>query len=263
MRPFARLAAAAALVLCCTAPVRAADYTDIWYIPAESGWGANVVQSDNFLFVTFFVYDAGRQPTWYTAQLTRAGGSFTGPLFVTQGTYWALPWNPANHSAQAVGTASFTPNALNAYDATLTWTVNGVGTVSKAITRQTLTTIALGGSYGGAQSGSYGSCTDSSQNGTYSDFYSLALTHSADDVATFTFNYSSGAVCTLSGHLEQHGKLYRIPGASYVCTGTLKFNTTATVYEISATSLGVEGRFAASLPGSNCQENANFSAVLQ
>jgi hypothetical protein len=264
MRSLARLAAAAALALCFTAPARAADYTDIWYIPAESGWGANVVQSDNFLFVTFFIYGADRKPTWYTAQLTRSGGSFTGPLFLTQGTYWALPWNPADSgTAQAVGTASFTPNALNTYDATLTWTVNGVGTVSKAITRQTLTSIALGGSYSGGQSGSYGNCSDSSQNGTYTDWYTLALAHTANNVATFTFNYSSGAVCTLSGTLEQHGKLYRIPGASYVCTGTLVFNTTATVYEIKATSLGVEGRFAASLPGSNCQENANFSAVLQ
>ena len=31
----------------------ATDYTDIWYIEAEAGWGGNVVQSDTFLFITF------------------------------------------------------------------------------------------------------------------------------------------------------------------------------------------------------------------
>ena len=57
----------------------ATDYTDIWYIPAESGWGANVVQSDNFLFVTFFIYGADNKPTWYTAQLTLdASGNYNG-----------------------------------------------------------------------------------------------------------------------------------------------------------------------------------------
>ena len=46
----------ALVLLLASAPVRATDYTDIWYVPTESGWGANVVQSDLFLFVTFFVY---------------------------------------------------------------------------------------------------------------------------------------------------------------------------------------------------------------
>ena len=35
---------------------RAADYTDLWWIPAESGWGVKVVQTDNFMFLTFFIY---------------------------------------------------------------------------------------------------------------------------------------------------------------------------------------------------------------
>ena len=52
------------------APADATDYTDLWYAPAESGWGANVVQSDQFMFVTFFVYGPDNKPTWYTAQLT-------------------------------------------------------------------------------------------------------------------------------------------------------------------------------------------------
>src|SRR4051794_40192100 len=135
---------------CLTAvPARAADYTDIWYTPAEPGWGVNLVQADNFLFLTFFIYGSDFRPTWYTGQLTWDGAKYTGGLYLTQGTYWALPWSPANHPpAQLVGTATFTPGP-NAYQATLQYSVNGVGAVTKVVERQTLTSIALGGTYAG------------------------------------------------------------------------------------------------------------------
>jgi hypothetical protein len=257
----------AALVAALAAsPALAVDYTDIWYNPAESGWGANVVQSDTFMFITFFIYGPDNRPTWYTAELNWDGTKYSGNLYSFNGTYWALPWNPADHPpGTAVGTASFTPNALNAYQATLTWTVNGVGTVTKAIERQSLTVIGLGGSYLGGQVGAYSGCRDSSGNGGYTDTFNLTLAQDSHGNATFTFAYPADnptATCTLSGTLEQHGQLYRMPGASYVCTGGITLNTTATVYEIKATAQGVEGRFAATLPASGCQENANFSVVF-
>ena len=52
-----------------------------------------------------------------------------------------------------------------------------------------------------------------------------------------------------------------MPGASYTCTGSLSFTTTATLYELKATAQGLEGRLSANLP-SGCQESANFSGVL-
>jgi hypothetical protein len=253
------------LVAAClaAAPVRAADYTDLWYIPAESGWGANVVQSDSFMFVTFFIYGSDNKPTWYSAELAWDGAKFFGALYATQGTNWALPWNRAEHPAPVqVGTASFQPDALNAYQATLTWQVNGTGAVTKQVERITLTPIALGGTYVGGQAGGYTSCSNGGDNGPYTDKYTLTVAQTAGGVGTFTFSYDSGATCTLSGTLEQHGPLYRIPGASYQCTGSLNFSTTATMHEIRATAQGIEGRLAATLP-SGCRENANFSAVLR
>jgi len=44
-------------------PAFAIDYSDMWYIPAESGWGANFTQNANILFVTFFIYDQNGKPT--------------------------------------------------------------------------------------------------------------------------------------------------------------------------------------------------------
>jgi hypothetical protein len=251
----------ALVLVLASASVRAADYTDIWYVPTEAGWGANVVQSDLFMFVTFFVYGPDGKPTWYAANLTWDGAAYSGGLYATQGTHWALPWNGATYGATAVGTARFTPDALNVYQATLTWTVAGTGAVTKAIERQTLTSIGLGGAYVGGQTGGYSGCSNAANNGAYTDTYNLTVAQ-ASGVATFTFTYTN-ATCTLSGTLEQHGTTYRIPGATYACTGTFALSTTATVYEVKATSLGIEGRFAATLPTVGCREDANFSAVLR
>ncbi len=52
-----------------SAQAAAVDYTDIWYNPAESGWGMNVVQSDSFMFLTFFIYGSDNKPTWFTGQV--------------------------------------------------------------------------------------------------------------------------------------------------------------------------------------------------
>jgi hypothetical protein len=243
---------------------RATDYTDVWYNAAESGQGYNIVQADAFFFVTFFIYGPDKNPTWYTAQLTLdSTGNYSGGLYLTHGTYYALPWNPADHPpATQVGTATFQPSTQNAYQGTLTYTVTGIGTVTKQIERLTLSSIALGGNYVGGQSGLYSSCSSSSQNGGYTDTYTLAATQTTSAIATFVFTYASGATCTLSGPLDQHGQLYNILNASYQCTGTLTFTTNALIYELKQTAQGVEGRFVANV-GSGCQENAQFSAVLQ
>ena len=241
----------------------AADFTDIWFSPQESGWGVNIVQADNFLFLTFFIYGVDKQPTWYTGQLTFDGTRYAGGVYRTVGTYWVNPWSARDHPvAQQVGTASFEPDASNAYQATLTYAVDGIGSVTKRIERQSLTQIALGGSYVGAQAGGYTGCPATANNGPYTDTYVLAISQAVAGAATLSFNYDSGAACTLSGTLQQNGQLYQMAGASYACSGNLNFNTTATVYELKATAQGVEGRLSATLP-SGCRESANFSAVLK
>ena len=104
----------------------ATDYTDIWYDPPESGWGVNIVQSNNFLFMTFFLYGSDGRPTWYVAQVTQdASGNFNGTLYQATGTYFALPW--AGNVVSVAGTASFQP--ITPYSANLVYTVNNVGTV--------------------------------------------------------------------------------------------------------------------------------------
>ncbi len=252
----------AVLLMAAAFGARATDYTDIWYNPLEQspaggGWGVNVVQSDAFLFVTFFIYGPDNKPTWYVAGLTRdASGNFNGPLYATTGTYFAAPWNPADAAGGAqVGTASFQPTS--AYTANLSYAFTSGPTVAKAIQRQALTSIALGGSYSGTQAGSYSNCTNSF---AYTDRFGLGVTQLTGSTLTLSFNYTdSGLSCTLSGPFEQRGQLYRIPTASYVCSDGL--STTATVDEIKATAFGIEASFSAP-NNAGCREDATFSAVF-
>ncbi|MGH8849413.1 MAG: hypothetical protein ACREYD_00310 [Casimicrobiaceae bacterium] len=254
----------ALLLLAAAFGARAADYTDLWFNPSEQstaggGWGVNVVQSDSFLFVTFFIYGPDNKPTWYVASLTEDGsGNFNGQLFATTGTYFAAPWNPADGAGSAqVGTASFQPTSAST--ANLAYSITGGPSVVKAIQRQALTSIALGGSYDGTQSGSYSntSCNDSF---AYTDRFTLGVTHVVGSSLTFTFNYESGMTCTLSGTLQQFGQLYFVPAASYQCASGL--STSATMSEIKATRFGIEGSFSASDVGGGCREDATFSAVF-
>jgi hypothetical protein len=242
------------------------DYTDSWYAgPAEAGWGVNFTQSDNFIFATLFIYGPGSpgQPTWYTAQMTWDGQSqFVGGLFATTGTYYANPWNANNNSNTQVGVASFTPSTQNNYQGTFSYTVNGVGITTKPITRLTLTPILLAGNYVGGQSGSYSNCSVSASNRNYKDFFTSEVTQTGTNV-TMKFTYSGGQnplTCTLSGTLIQNGLIYRIPSATYTCSDGLQ--TTASVTDLRATPLGIEGQFSAASVGGGCSETARFGGTL-
>lgn len=240
-----------------TVPALATDYSDMWYIPAESGWGANFTQNAGILFVTFFIYDQNGKPTWYVAILGQdANGNFSGTLFSTVGTYFGAPWDPSAHASAMAGTASFTPT--NAYQGTLSYTVLGGPTVNKNVVRQTLTTIDLTGNFTGGQAGAYSNCSNPGNNFGYKDTFDLQVTQSAGNMAmVFAYN-QLGANCTFSGALVQNGQLYTVPSATYTCDdGT---NTTASMSEIKLTSQGIEGRFTS--PSVNgCREDAAFSAV--
>lgn len=241
-------------------PAAATDYTDIWYIPAESGWGVNLVQADDVIFATFFVYGQNKQPTWFVATIGKdANGNFSGSLYTTVGPYYGGPWDPAIYMPSLAGTATFVPTSP--YAGTLTYSIINGPTVVKSIQRQTLKTIALGGTYTGGQAGGYSQCDNSSDNGPYTDTYDpLQVTH-ANGAVTFVFTYKSGATCTMAGNLTQIGQLYQISSMQYSCTGNLTFNVNGTMDEIKATAQGIEGHFTANV-GSGCQEDATFSAVL-
>ena len=130
----------------CTAggtPGAVLNYSDLWYkspAESESGWGVNVAQQGNILFVTWFTYDASGRGMWVVGPaVTRtADNTFSGQLFRTTGpAFSANPWSPAGVAATAVGNATFTFNDAN--NGTFSYTLNGISQ-SKTITRQTFGT---------------------------------------------------------------------------------------------------------------------------
>lgn len=115
-----------------TEPVDA-NYTDLWWNAAESGWGIDLNHQGNILFATLFTYDRSGAPLWLVMSRgdKQADGSYQGDLYQTSGTYFGAPW--AGAAPTPVGTMSV---AFTASDqGTLTYTYNGTRVV-KPITRQ-------------------------------------------------------------------------------------------------------------------------------
>jgi len=114
------------------------NYQGLWWAApggSESGWGINFAHEGDTIFATWFTYDVDGTAMWLvvTAQKT-AAGTYTGTLYRTTGpAFNAVPFNPANVTATAVGMATLTFTDGNT--GTFAYTVNGVSQ-AKAITRQ-------------------------------------------------------------------------------------------------------------------------------
>lgn len=111
------------------------DRTDLWWNPAESGWGLTLAQHGNNVFGAWFTYGPSGQPTFIVMPGVQAqsADAFTGTLYTTTGpAYNAATFDPAQVRVTAVGTATvhFTGDT-----ATFAATLNGVTQV-KTITRQ-------------------------------------------------------------------------------------------------------------------------------
>lgn len=253
-------------VTCLDAAAR--EYTDVYYDTDEPGWGAFLVQSDTFQFVAFFIYGPDGKPVWYTALLNDDGtGQYTGQLYVTTGTPFSAPWNPAQFSATPAGTATFHP--LDIYHATLTYTVNGAGTVVRPVQRQPLTPYPMDGRYSGSMAGNVSGCVQPASNDpALRARYILDVTKVADASATLTFtfvdNVHTGLVCTVTGPLSHFGRLYQMAGATAIaCTGmgTDGQPRPATVDSFHPTGQGIEGRLTGNF-GGGCSGTLHFAAVL-
>jgi hypothetical protein len=178
MKSFSRICLGV-LALCALSslPARAvsgsSDYSGLWYNASENGWGMNVIQQEQILFITLFIYGANNQPTWFVASSTTfasaSGGdrTYTGPLYATTGTPFSTnPFNPASVTVAQVGTITFVGKADGT--ATVSYTASG-STVNKTVVRQTWAqpqfTLNVATPYTGANSSTATGCTVASNNG--------------------------------------------------------------------------------------------------
>jgi lysyl endopeptidase len=107
---------------------------DLWWNPAESGWGINLAHQENTLFATLFTYAANGQGLWLVMPegTQDSTGTYSGALYRTRGpAFDASPWSAIQPTQ--VGTMSLTFDDGNSGQ--LNYTVDGVS-VSKPIVRQ-------------------------------------------------------------------------------------------------------------------------------
>ena len=110
--------------------VPAANYTDMWWNPSESGWGISFAQhASNQVFAVWYTYDprksteTGRsKPLWFVVP----GGTwtsptrFTGTAYVTNG----VPFNQSGSNLRTTPVGTFTFDFSSASSGTFTYNVN-------------------------------------------------------------------------------------------------------------------------------------------
>ncbi|HET7731860.1 MAG TPA: hypothetical protein VFK48_17705 [Usitatibacter sp.] len=221
------------------------DYTDLWWDPAEDGWGVNVIQQGDTLFATFFIYSSGRAPSWYVASETtfsrlQAGAPvFSGPIYQTSGPWFGGPFDSATVTRRLVGSATFTFPSVTG--GTLSYSIDGV-TVNKNITRQTWRVNNLGGDYLGGAIGTHFGCAT---NGLLEEAAIISVTHSGPNISLATFQNSGS--CTYSGTYQQAGKMGSASG-TVACSDGRQGTFAAT--EMDASAWGFTAHVTAQLGGS-------------
>lgn len=113
------------------------NYQDLWWNPAESGWGINITHQGDTLFATLFTYDATGRDLWLVMSggARQSDGSYLGDLYRTVGSpFNASPAVPlVGADLTRVGTMRL--RFSDGENGTLTYTINDAS-VTKAIVRQ-------------------------------------------------------------------------------------------------------------------------------
>ncbi len=111
------------LLLAFAVDCAAANYTDWWWNPDQSGHGLNIGQQGNIVFLSWFTYDETGNGMWLTMAGALAGNVVQGGFIRTTGPHLGDAFDPAKVTRDTVGTGKVTFSSL--HDATLDWTVNG------------------------------------------------------------------------------------------------------------------------------------------
>ncbi|HUP28857.1 MAG TPA: hypothetical protein VM122_01700 [Usitatibacter sp.] len=124
------------LPTCDQSGAAATNFTDLWGLTSEAGWGVNVVQQNNIVFASWFTYAADGRGTWFFGSgLTRtSGNTFTGDLFRASSgpAFNTNNWSATPVVAPKVGTATL--NFTGPSTGTFSYTVDSV-TQTKNIAR--------------------------------------------------------------------------------------------------------------------------------
>lgn len=223
MRAFHRVVAALAFALSPlaspAASVASSDYSDLWWNPAESGWGVNVVQQEETAFVTVFLYDRDGKPAWYVASDARivayqgSGPIFSGTLYRTAGPWHGGAFDPAQVRATAVGQVSLEVLARDRLR--LHYSADGVSGV-KELVRQTFAAPSVAANYE-AQFRLRQSFPGGPPIGTF-HYQGEMLVHFDSGTGFVRVLDNLGNTCQYRGTYVTAGRFTRFTG-QYLCSG--------------------------------------------
>jgi DNA-binding beta-propeller fold protein YncE len=202
------------------------NMTDLWWNPAQGGWGVFVDQQGTTAFAALFVEDAGGRAGWYVMPdgKRQRDGAFAGTLFRTAG-----PAKQAATNARAVGSMRIA--AETSGGSTLTYDIDGRA-VSSPIERQRFAAAPRSCEWSvGAAKAALGNANftslwfDSKDPG-----WGLAISHQGDTVFGVIFTYGadnqptwatmSNGARTAEGSFG--GALHRVvPGAGIETVGAM------------------------------------------
>jgi hypothetical protein len=250
-----RLALLLALCICLNARATTAstDFTDLWVTANESGWGANVMQQNDILFISIFVYSQDGSPTWYVGSdvVRQSSSQFTGTLYQTTGPWFGSLFDPTQVFLRPVGSITF--NAITVATGTLTYSVDGVQ-VAKSIRRLSLKGDNLSGNFIGASVGVFSSCSNPINNGPAELAAVFSVSQSGNSVQIL--ETGNGYTCTHTGTYSQYGRTAQVNGNSSCSTG--EFGT-FTAFELVASIGALTGRL---ISDSNvCHYDAHFGGI--
>lgn len=271
-RPLHRAAATLLASIAIALPARATsysvDYTDLWWNAAESGWGMNVIQQADILFLTFFLYGPDNAPRWYVGSSVAPTNPqpvgavrFSGLLYQTTGPWFGGAFDPAGVGIQEVGSVTLTFDSPDT--ATLSYTIGGTPVV-KAIERQNYRVNSVGGAYAGGLVALASNCVAASDNGSFDILGTTTVTQTATQVTfNVAFNSPTGlpASCTFVGTYAQKGRMASVPSGSFSCiVGGVAAN--AGVFTMSALDAQLNG-FHATFSGQDqfCTYNGRFGGT--
>lgn len=239
------------------------DYTDLWWNPDESGWGMQLVQQDNVIVATLFLYDPSGAPTWALANLTLASGGpvssgdiFSGDLYVTNGPYYgAVPFDPTTVLARKAGTMTFSTQGGGNQ---IVYSIDGIQ-VTKNVVRQLFRYEHISGRYVLSATLRADLCSNPANSGTVSGEMMLNIVQS-ETGASGSFTFPNGSSCTLSNSgYSQEGRFGTLFG-NFSCTsgeaGFIDFT------DISSRVGAISGRIVGNSTGTfGCIYNGRFGGV--
>lgn len=244
--------AAALLALLVSLPASAQNYSDIWWNPAESGWGLTIADHGSQMFAVWYTYDANGRPTWFVLSggtFSNDRRTFSGDLYQTTGPSYNQPFVSSQVAVTRVGgaTLDFAPPGQPAGKASFSYTVGNVS-ATRIIERQP---------FGNAAPDWGADLTDLWWNAGESG-WGLSLAQHGNNVFGVWFTYGADGKplwvvipgVTFTSSSAFNGTLYTVTGPYY---GNATFDSSQVVVTAAGTAAlsfsGGGGSFATTLNG--------------